>query len=128
MPGALVGTVLVVDDEPNLRRLARKILTKGGHRVLLAEGGEEAVELFRQHADEIDLVLLDLNMPSMSGEETFAELHAMRKEVRVVLCSGHENAEAPFDLESDGLFDYLRKPYVALRLLEVVDRALLEGR
>ena len=66
-------TVLVVDDEQIVRRSAKAMLERYGYSVVVAENGKEAVELYRVLADKIDLVLLDMTMPVMGGEETFRQ-------------------------------------------------------
>jgi CheY-like chemotaxis protein len=83
------GTALVVDDEDTVRQLAGSMLETMGWRVVPAANGREAVRQFRGHADQFDLVLLDLTMPEMDGLETLAELRRIRAEVPVVLCSGY---------------------------------------
>jgi PAS domain S-box-containing protein len=83
------GTVLVVDDEDTVRQLAGSMMEMMGWKVVSAANGREAVRQFRGHADQFDLVLLDLTMPEMDGLETLAELRRIRAEVPVVLCSGY---------------------------------------
>ncbi len=84
--------VLVVDDEAFVRKVAQRVLKRAGFEVLLAEDGATAVELFRQHASAIQLVLLDLTMPDMDGEQTFKALRAIDPQVNVVLSSGYDEA------------------------------------
>ena len=72
------GTILVVDDEETVRAVARKLLEKIGYRVLLAADGRAGLDLFRQQTQEIDVVLLDLTMPHMNGEETYREMRLLR--------------------------------------------------
>ncbi|MFZ2089080.1 MAG: PAS domain S-box protein [Desulfobaccales bacterium] len=82
------GTILVVEDEPTLRRVARKLLEKLGYHVLEATCGETALEIFAERNGDIDLVLLDVIMPGMNGLQTLARLRDLNPEVRVILCSG----------------------------------------
>ncbi len=117
------GTVLVVDDEPGLRRLVRRTLEQAGFQVLCAADGREAVELFRHQPDGIDLVLLDLTMPGMDGQTTFDALRALSGEVRVLLSSGYD-ATVGGDTLARGLAGFLKKPYRAQELLETVRKAL----
>jgi PAS domain S-box-containing protein len=87
------GTILVVDDEPISRLMAQKILEKAGFQVLLAQDGQEGVEMSLQHRQEIVAVLLDLVMPKKSGDEVFRELRSLSPELPIVLVSGfHERA------------------------------------
>jgi len=81
---AASGTVLVVEDEEPIRRVAQHVLESNGFRVLLAVDGQQAVDQFREHAAAIDAVLLDLTMPKKNGLEVLVELRQLRPEVRVV--------------------------------------------
>ena len=88
---SLSGTVLVVDDEAQVRSLMELLLKRMGLRVLNAGDGQEAVELCRQHADQISFVLMDLTMPKMDGCEALAEIRKIRQDIKVVLTSGYES-------------------------------------
>ncbi len=79
------GTVLVVDDEALIRIFAKESLELGGYEVLLANGGAEAVAIFEEDPRRIDLVLLDMTMPRMNGEETFRALRRIRPVLKVLL-------------------------------------------
>ena len=91
-------TVLVVDDESEVRDVVRDMLTGRGLRVLTAIDGFDAIDVFRQHADEIDLVLLDMAMPGKNGDEVMRDLIAIRPDVRVIVSSGfiEENLSEQF--------------------------------
>jgi len=95
-------TVLVVDDEQIVRRTAKTMLERYGYSVVLAENGREAVELYRVLADKIALILLDMTMPLMGGEETLRELKTIRPDVRVLLSSGYNEVEAVPPLHRQG--------------------------
>jgi CheY-like chemotaxis protein len=82
------GTILLVEDEPTLRRVARKLLEKLGYQVLEATCGEMALEIFGERRGDIDLVLLDVIMPGMNGMQTLAQLRELEPRIRVILCSG----------------------------------------
>jgi two-component system cell cycle sensor histidine kinase/response regulator CckA len=82
------GTILVVEDEPTLRRVAGKLLEKLGYQVLEATCGERALEIFAERHGDIDLILLDLIMPGLNGMQTLARLRDLDPHVRVILCSG----------------------------------------
>jgi two-component system cell cycle sensor histidine kinase/response regulator CckA len=87
------GTILVVEDEPTLRRVAGKLLEKLGYQVLEATCGEQALEVFAQRNGDIDLVLLDLIMPGLNGLQTLARLRDLDPHVRVILCSGMDETK-----------------------------------
>ncbi len=128
-PQATMGeTVLVVDDEQIVRRSAKAMLERHGYSVVLAENGKEAVDLYHVLADKIDLVLLDMTMPVMGGEETFRELKTIRADVRVILSSGYNEVEAVRRFAGKGLAGFLQKPYSALTLTEKVRAVLSESR
>ena len=117
------GTVLVVDDEEIIRRTAKNALERYGYRVLWAEDGQKAVEVFRA-AGEIALVLLDLTMPTMNGEETLRELQAIRPSIPVLLSSGFNEVEAVRRFTGKGLAGFIQKPYTSAGLATKVKRAL----
>ncbi|PJA32367.1 MAG: hypothetical protein CO187_04335, partial [Zetaproteobacteria bacterium CG_4_9_14_3_um_filter_53_7] len=121
-PFALRGTVLVVDDEETVRRVATRLLEHEGLKVLTARDGEEAVEVFGKHADEIAFVLLDLTMPVMDGEQTFHMLHTIRPDIPVLLSSGFSATEVVGRLTHSGLAGFVRKPYTRKTLLTEVVR------
>jgi CheY-like chemotaxis protein len=118
------GTILVVDDEFFVREAAGMILEQAGYRVLLAGNGREGVETFREHASEIDAVVLDLSMPEMSGEEVFRKVRTLRPDVRVLLASGYSREEAVTRLAGEGLAGFIAKPFRASSLLASVREVL----
>jgi PAS domain S-box-containing protein len=120
------GTILVVDDEKSVRQAAGAMLERYGYTVMLAHDGERAVDLFRSAANQISLVLLDLTMPVMSGEETLRQLKNIRPEVRVVLSSGYNETEAVRHFSGMGLNGFLQKPYTPIELAEKVKTVLAE--
>jgi signal transduction histidine kinase/CheY-like chemotaxis protein len=116
------GTILVVDDEEIVRRIARNTLESWGYRVLLAANGQLAVDLFAKAPDEISLVLLDLTMPVMNGEQTFYRLQRIRPDVKVILTSGYDEADAMAQFNGAGLAGFIQKPYTATQLADAVKR------
>lgn len=121
-PGA---TVLVVDDDELVRGLLADFLAEAELAVVVAASGAEAVDLYRARPDEFGLVLLDLTMPGMGGEETLRRLRAIDPGVRIVLCSGYSREEATRGFEELNLAGFLQKPCDPGLLLEVV-RAQLD--
>src|SRR4029079_17331286 len=87
-PRKATGTVLIVDDEEPIRSFARRALERAGYRVLDASDGAKAMGLFRAHAGEIGVVILDLTMPVMDGRQVLGQLRAIDPDVSVVLSSG----------------------------------------
>jgi len=125
------GTVLVIDDEPSVRDVARAILERAGFEVLVAASGREGLERFRACADRIVAVLLDMTMPDLAGEEVFAELRSIRPDVPVILSSGYNEQDAVRRFTADvsagpesGLAGFIQKPYLPADLLSKVRAAL----
>ena len=113
------GTILVVDDEDVVLKMARSTLERYGYKVLSAANGREAVDIFKRKPDEIALVLLDMTMPVLSGEDTLLELKSIRSDVRVIVSSGYNEIEA-LRRFGQGVAGFLQKPYRAAVLAEKV--------
>ncbi len=118
------GLVLVVDDEESVRQVARQMIESSGLSVLAAEDGRKAVELFRQHQEEISCVLLDLTMPHMDGEETFQELRRIRKDVKVIMSTGYSEQEVAQRFVGKGLAGFIQKPYKISKLMEKIKEVM----
>jgi PAS domain S-box-containing protein len=118
------GTILVVDDEEIVRRTATHMLKQHGYSVVLAANGKEAVDVFRERASEIILVLLDFTMPIMSGEETLRHLQSIQPNVKVLLSSGYNEIEAVQRFASRGLAGFIQKPYTTRQLAEKIKEVL----
>jgi CheY-like chemotaxis protein len=116
------GTILVADDEAIVRRAAKSALERQGYRVLLAENGREAVDLVR--SEEVSLVLLDLTMPLLGGEAALRELRRARPDVKIVLSSGFNKAEAIQRFAGQRLSGFIQKPYTAAQLAAKVKTVL----
>jgi CheY-like chemotaxis protein len=105
------GLILVVDDEPAVRNLLHSVLEKFGFEALLAEGGEQGVELFDQHADDISLVLLDMSMPGMDGVETLQQLRQRDSNVNVLVMSGYSEEDTLNRFNELGVEGFIAKPF-----------------
>jgi CheY-like chemotaxis protein len=120
-PGlAGAGAILVVDDEEMVRRTVQDSLERYGYAVKLAASGAEALAIFEQEPDAIALVLLDLTMPGMSGEDTFQHLRSIRPGVKVVLSTGFSETEATRRFADKSLAGFLQKPYTVSQLAECI--------
>lgn len=116
----LTGMVLVVDDDAAVREVARGILESAGVRVLTAGDGREGVDTFALHCDEVTVVLLDMTMPIMGGEEAMREIRRLRSDARIIVMSGYHEA----DLSPLGPgIDFIVKPFRAAQLLDRVRAA-----
>ncbi len=116
--------VLVIDDEQPVREAVTDILELEEVPVICAADGAQGVALYRQYAARISLVLLDLSMPGLSGEETLHQLQQINPEVRVVLSSGYSQAEISPRFDGEGLAGFIQKPYDVATLVSEVRRAL----
>ncbi|MCB2225465.1 MAG: PAS domain-containing protein [Desulfarculaceae bacterium] len=117
-------TILVVDDEPQLRHLAERMLGEAGYRVLKASTGEEAVEMAAQPGQEPDLVLLDINMPGMGGMTSIEKLRAIHPDTKIVMISGHAQEKVFRSCLAQGATDYIDKPFTRVMLLAKVRQTL----
>jgi CheY-like chemotaxis protein len=117
----LLGTVLVVDDDEGVRSVAQRALSGRGYRVIGAADGAEGLRVFEQHADDIDLILLDVTMPELNGFEVLKRIRATGNRVPILLSSGYDVHESEVDLKE--LSGFLEKPYDVTRLLAEVARA-----
>jgi PAS domain S-box-containing protein len=118
------GVILVVDDEEMIRFVAGESLRLAGFGVLTATDGYHAIEVFRQHADEIAAVLLDMSMPRLDGIETFQQLRRQRPDVKVVFSSGYNEQEAIHHLGDAQRVGFIKKPYLPTDLVQKVREAL----
>lgn len=116
-------TILLVDDEEAIRSLTRQALESAGYRVLEAESGEKALELYEAEANGIHLVILDLNMPGMSGHVCLQRLLEMNRDVRVLVASGYSDKGMEDTVLSQGAAGFLAKPFKLDGLLKKVEEA-----
>jgi len=116
-------TILLVDDEPLVRNLGRSILESYGYPVLLANDGQEAVERYLRQSRRIDLILLDLTMPRLSGRDALRRLREINPEVRVVFASGY-SAEQLTEEDHEHIVGFVSKPYRSEELAQTVRTAL----
>jgi CheY-like chemotaxis protein len=117
------ATILVVDDEAIVHKTARSALEKVGYAVLVAENGVEALQVFQQYQDRIALVVLDMTMPIMSGEETLTRLRGIREKIKIIASSGYNEREF-LEKFGDRVDGFLQKPYTASQVAQVVSHAL----
>ncbi|MEP7324323.1 MAG: response regulator [Gemmatimonadota bacterium] len=125
-PGGKNGskTVLLVEDEGGIRRLARRILDSAGFRVLEAASADDAVRVFSHNAETIDLLVTDVIMPGFGGPELFSRLHQLAPDLRVVYMSGYTEESAARKAGIDRGQPFVQKPFTAAELVLQVRRAL----
>jgi len=109
----------VIDDEQIVRRVAEVALGRAGYGVVCAESGDRAADLLRSHP-EITAILLDMNMPGISGAEALACLNEVRPNLPVMVCSGFAEAEVRREFEGFHLAGVIQKPFTSQKLAERV--------
>jgi signal transduction histidine kinase/CheY-like chemotaxis protein len=115
---------LIVDDEASVRAVATRMLAACGLAALTASSGEEAVAVLEAHPGGISLVLLDLTMPAMNGEETYRRMRAIDRSVPVLLMSGYSEQEASAQFGGQGTSGFIQKPFRLDELKEAIRRVL----
>jgi CheY-like chemotaxis protein len=113
-----LGTLLIIDDEDLVRDSTARLLERSGYRILTAANGERGLALFEEHGAKIDLVLLDLSMPTMSGHEVLVRLRRMQPSVRVMILTGYAIGDVDFDAA------VLRKPFTIAELESMITEVL----
>ncbi len=121
------GMILVVDDEEIIRDSARRIIERVGFSVLTACDGEEAIELYQRHHDDIACVLLDLTMPKMNGEETLLAMRRIHPQVRAILTTGYSEEGTSGRFADLGLAGFLQKPYQLDAMVATLQKVLAVG-
>jgi len=120
-------TVLIVDDEDDVRDLGKRILVRCGYRVLTAANGKEALDIYGREWPKIDVVILDLIMPEMGGEECLRNLKRINPEARVLISSGHTRGGAGDDGPDMKVRGFVHKPYEIKDMMKSVRDALNGG-
>ena len=116
--------IMVVDDEEDLREMAKRILEKRGFKVVIAGSGETAIKVFEKHANEIKLVILDMILPEGDGTKVYKKIKDLRKDSKIILTSGYIH-NAPFqELIENNQENFLPKPWDITELIEEAERVL----
>ena len=113
------ATVLVVEDEERMLHALGKILAKQGYTVLKASDGEMALDTYERHHETIDVVLLDIGLPKMSGRDVLLRMKNRNPDVKVVIASGHFEDEMNSDIDQAGVKHLLRKPYMPDEVIKI---------
>ena len=114
--------VLIVDDEPNLRKILSAQLTRDGYDVMIAEDGEQGLSMLREH--HIDMVITDLKMPKVDGMTLLKEALREDPELPVVMITAHGTVDTAVEALKSGAFDYLTKPFDKDEVRQIVAKAL----
>jgi nitrogen regulation protein NR(I) len=121
-----MGTILIVDDDPQLRQSFEKLLTAEGHTIRTASTGEAALTLVKTSIP--DLVIMDVRMPGMSGLETFQALHEIEPKLPVIIMTAYGTTETAIEATKLGAFEYVLKPFEIPEILALITQALEAGR
>ncbi|CUS88996.1 PAS domain S-box-containing protein, partial [Candidatus Kryptonium thompsonii] len=116
------GTLLLIDDEEDIRFAGKELLEAEGFKVYTAGDGIEGLNIYREHKGEIDLVILDLNMPKMSGKETLSQLLLIDPNVKVIISTGYITESEKEEVE--GVAGFVEKPFDINKLLKMISEAL----
>ena len=120
-------TVMVVEDETYIRELLARILEGHNYRVILAKDGLDALELFERNKDQVDLVILDMVLPEMSGTRVFAQMREIDPDLSVVVVSGNAEWYQTKEITKTGVKGFIQKPFTLQCILEEV-RAILDDK
>ena len=122
------GTVLLVDDEEMIRKVCRSMLEDLGYKVILAKNGLEAVTIFNQQHDEIDLIITDMIMPIMNGRDAFYKFKLIDNNCKVILASGFTKNENLDKMYAAGLSGFIKKPFKNSELSQLIAKILRTSR
>ena len=119
--------VLAVDDKPEILAIIENLLTHHGCHVLTADKGSEALEIINRHIDDLDIVILDIQMPGLTGDEVYKRLKALNPAIRVLISSGYEEYTALQNITLDARRDrFIKKPFSMVELLQKLKEILLQ--
>ena len=114
------GTVLLVDDEKSIRTIGSALLNALGFSTITASNGTEALDLYSQRPNEVDMILLDLVMPVMGGVDTYRLLREISRTIPIVICSGHGVEGLSEEIDSDEFAAMAQKPFDPDQLLNTL--------
>lgn len=120
----LKGPILIADDEKLVRNISEFMLKKSGAEVMTACDGEEAIKMYKENKDKVDLVILDMVMPNKNGKDTFYELKKINPDLKVIICSGFSMNVEVSELLADGAACFVQKPFTKDDLMGAIKTAL----
>ncbi|RLC45888.1 MAG: hypothetical protein DRH57_07170 [Candidatus Cloacimonadota bacterium] len=118
------GTILVVDDEELVRDIASALLSTLGYTVIVADDGEQALKIYQERQNEIDVVFLDITMPKMDGKKTQQRLKQINPQVKTVISSGYDIDINKGIYKDLGFADFISKPYSIHKLSKVIENLI----
>lgn len=120
----LAGVVLLVEDEPSVRNVTRRMMEIRGLTVLLAEGSDEALRISESYSGRLDILLSDVQLPGMDGPELAEKIRNARPDLKVVFISGYPREDAFANSVDEGNAEFLQKPFTPTQLTQVLVRVL----
>ena len=118
-------TVFIIDDEDMILDIGRQMLEKLGYKVIVASDGEHALQIYNERKDEIDIVILDMIMPDMSGKETYEKLKEMNPDIKVLLSSGYSVDGQAGKILDQGCSGFIQKPFdinkLSIKIRDILD-------
>ena len=118
------ATVLVVEDEPGMLCLLEEVLSRHGYQVLVASDGEKAIEVYRRYKLRIDVVLLDVGIPKITGWHVLLKIKEENPDVRVVIASGYLDPKMEAEMSCAGVKHFVNKPYTLDALVETIENVI----
>ena len=120
-----MARILIVDDDPHMRSVCSRVLSKAGHTVTCAEAGDQGLKEIGSSANPFDVVVLDQLMPGMSGMETLAGIKAIAPGLPVIIITGSATEETAAEILGLGACDCLPKPFIPEQLRNAIRKAIL---
>jgi CheY-like chemotaxis protein len=118
-------TILLVDDEDMIVNVGEQILDRLGYKVIIAKGGQEAIELYKENQEKIDMVILDMIMPDVTGKMAYEKFKEINPDIKVLLSSGYSITGQAQEILDKGCNGFIQKPFnlkdLSLKLREILD-------
>lgn len=119
--------ILFIEDEEQVRKVGIRMLKKLGYSVIACKDGVEALDYYKNSWEMVDLVILDMVMPRLSGEDTFFELESINPDIKVIITSGYSMDEVAQDIINAGAHGFIQKPFRMKEFSELIVDVLNEG-
>jgi DNA-binding NtrC family response regulator len=126
LPSGRTPTVLIVEDEESMLSILEKILVNRGYNVLKASDGKLAVRIYQRDKASIDVVLLDMGLPKLSGRDVLFKIKQEKQDAKIVVSSGFPEEEFKSDFEQAGIKHFLQKPYRLDHVVRTLQRVIKE--
>ena len=122
--GRVSGTILVVEDEKHMAHLLERVLSHHGWQILVALDGEQAIEVYRREKLRIDIVLLDVGLPKISGSQVLLKIKEENPDVRVIIASGYLEPKIKSGMSYAGVKHFVNKPYMLDQVIHTIQSVI----